>query len=118
MNRPRFLADHDLNDTIVAGMLRQDREVTFIRARDLGLDRASDDDVLAAAERLNACVVSHDFNTMPAAAARAIEAGHSFPGLFLVQQTTSVRIAIDSLMLVWSASAQEEWRDVVIFLPF
>lgn len=118
MNRPRFLADNDLNDSILAGVLHRVPSVMFVRVRDVGLGGATDDDVLAYAQRMSLCVVSHDVNTMPAAAVRVTASGLSFPGLFVIRQSTPLATAIDSLVLVWSASRHEEWRDLVVFLPF
>ncbi len=118
MSRPRFLADNDLNDSIITGFLRREPAATFTRVRDAGLADASDDEVLAHAFRMLLCVVSHDVNTMPRAVARAMASGQPFPGLFLVRQSTPVRVAVESLLLVWSASHQEEWQDQVVFLPF
>jgi hypothetical protein len=37
MSRPRFLADHDLNEHIVTGALRQEPVMEFSRVRDLGI---------------------------------------------------------------------------------
>ena len=36
MSTIRFLADHDLNDHIVEGVLRREPAVEFLRVRDLG----------------------------------------------------------------------------------
>lgn len=47
MSRPRFLADHDLNEHIVSGVLRREPTIDFKRLRDVGLQEAIDDDVLA-----------------------------------------------------------------------
>ena len=118
MNRPSFLADHDLNEHIVAGVLRTCPGIEFLRVRDLGLAHASDREVLLEAARLGHCLVSHDVNTMTAAAAAILLDGGSFPGLFLVKQTTSVRAAIECVSLVWSASERADWCDQVVFLPF
>jgi hypothetical protein len=68
--------------------------------------------------RESLCVVSHDVNTMTSAAAATIAAGQQFPGLFLVRQTTPVRAAIETILLAWSASEHDEWRNQVVFLPF
>ena len=38
MSRPRFLADHDLNEHIVTGVLRQEPVMGFLRVRDLGMN--------------------------------------------------------------------------------
>jgi len=37
MSRPRFLADHDLNDHIVDGLLRREPVLEFVRAREAGI---------------------------------------------------------------------------------
>ena len=36
MSRPRFLADHDLNEHIVAGVLRREPTLEWVRVRDVG----------------------------------------------------------------------------------
>ena len=118
MTRPRFLADHDLNEHIVTGVVRLNPEVEFVRVRDVGLADSSDREVLAYASRMSFCVVSHDVTTMTAAAAEMISSGGLFSGVFFVRQTTPVRTAIESLVLVWSASDQADWRNQVVFLPF
>jgi predicted nuclease of predicted toxin-antitoxin system len=46
MNRPRFLADHDLNEHIVHGVLRREPAIEFIRFRDVGLHEHADAAVL------------------------------------------------------------------------
>lgn len=38
MSRPRFLADNDLNDAIVLGVLRRAPAIEFKRLRDRGLE--------------------------------------------------------------------------------
>lgn len=118
MTQPRFLADHDLNEHIVSGVLRQEPTIYFTRARDEGLSRRSDAEVLAFTDRESLLVVSHDVNTMPAAAYARIADGGSFPGLLMVQQASPIRAVIDSLVLIWSTSELEEWKDQVAFLPF
>jgi hypothetical protein len=117
MSGPRFLADHDLNEHIVTGVRRQEPVIEFLRARDVGMDARSDDEVLEYAERERWLVVSHDVNTMRAAAHARLSRGESFPGLFMVQQASPIGSIIDSLVLIWAASDLEEWKDQVVFLP-
>jgi hypothetical protein len=117
MSRPQFLADHDLNEHIISGVHRQEPAMMFLRVRELGMSKSSDGDVLERAERERLLVVSHDVNTMPAAAYARLFSGHSFPSLFMVQQTSPIGPAIESLVLIWAASDLEEWKDQVVFLP-
>jgi hypothetical protein len=118
MSRPRFLADHDLNEHIVTGVLRQEPTMEFLRVRDLGMGERPDEEILDHAEREGLLVVSHDVNTMPAAAYARLSGGQSFPGLFMVQQTSPIGPVIENLVLIWAASDLEEWKDQVVFLPF
>jgi len=117
MSQPRFLADHDLNEHIVAGVLRQEPAVEFVRVRDIGMNERSDEEILAYAQNEGLLVVSHDVNTMPAAAYARLNAGQSFPGLFMVQQTLPIRPVIESIVLIRSASQLEEWKNQVVYLP-
>ena len=117
MSRPRFLADNDLNDAIIQGVLRREPAVEFVRLRERALDRRPDVEVLAYAARENWIVVSHDVNTMTDAAFSRIASSQPMTGLFLAHQRTPVAAAIDSLILIWSASELEEWINQVCFLP-
>lgn len=117
MTRPSFLADHDVNEHILAGMLRQEPEFQLLRLRDVGMSDADDANVLEFAYSTNLLVVSHDVNTMPAAAYSRLSAGKSFPGLLMIQQALPIAVAIEDLILIWAASEMEEWEDQVVFLP-
>jgi hypothetical protein len=47
-----------------------------------------------------------------------LAAGNSSPGLFVVPQQSAIGAIIESLLVVWSASQAEEWRNRVEYLPF
>ena len=117
MSRPRFLADHDLNEHIVSGVLRREPLIEFVHARDIGLDARPDAEVLERASRDGLIVVSHDVNTMTAEAYARIEARTGMAGLLIVEQSKEVAIMIESLIVIWSASEAEEWREKVDYLP-
>ena len=80
MSRPHFLADNDLNDAIVMGVLRREPTIEFARLRDLGLATRADPEVLDHAAREKWIVVSHDVNTMREAACTCLLAGLSMSG--------------------------------------
>jgi hypothetical protein len=81
------------------------------------MNTVPDTEILAYAAREGLLVVSHDVNTMPAAAFARLSAGKSFPGLFMSPQSSPIASIIDSLVLIWAASELEEWQDRVVFLP-
>jgi hypothetical protein len=117
MSRPRFLADNDLNDSIVHGTLRREPAVEFARLREFGLERLPDTDVLRFAAREGWVVVSHDVNSMTAAAFSLLAANEPIAGLLLVHQADGIAPVLDSLVLIWSASEAEEWLGLVEILP-
>jgi len=117
MSRPRFLADNDLNDTIVVGVRRREPAAEFTRLRDLSLAARGDPEVLDHAARESWIVVSHDVNTMREAASTRLAAGLPMSGLLLAHQRTPVSAIIESLLLIWAASEAEEWAGQVEFLP-
>lgn len=117
MSRPKFLADHDFNEHIVAGLLRREPAIDLIRCRDVGLAQQADARILEYAATVQRIVLSHDVNTMSAAAAQRIAAGLETYGLLLVPQACPVATIIEDLLLVWAASEADEWQEQVRFLP-
>lgn len=117
MTRPRFLADHDLNENIIDGVLRREPALEFIRVREVGLADRPDPEVLEFAAAQGLILVSHDVNTMPAHAHARLGAGLPLAGLFMAKQMDPIRPIIDSLVLIWSASEADEWQSQVCFLP-
>jgi hypothetical protein len=117
MSRPRFLSDHDLNEHIVDGVLRREPAVEFARARDFHLQTVDDAELLEFAASQHWIVVSHDVNTMAAAATSRIDSKLPVAGLIMVHQDDSVGAIIENLVLIWSASEMEEWMNQVVFLP-
>ena len=117
MSAIRFLADHDLNDHIVSGIHRREPGIELLRARDLELQARSDSELLDYANRERLLLVSHDVNTMTAAASERLAKSQGVAGLLMVPQSTPVNEVIESLMLIWSATELDDWRDKIVFLP-
>src|SRR5262245_12124224 len=99
MSRPRFLADHNFNENILHGVERQEPTVEIVRVRDVDLHERPDDEVLAYAATHQMITLSHDVNTMSAAANDRMSAGEALHGLFLVQQRCVYRPIIEDLVL-------------------
>lgn len=93
MSRPRLLADHDLNEHIVTGVLRREPSLEWIRVRDVGLSDRADAEVLAYAADHGYIVVSHDVNTMPSTAYDRMHAGQKMSGLRILVDSSSSSLA-------------------------
>lgn len=45
------------------------------------------------------------------------EAGGHVPGILMVSEDFSMVELVDDLLLIWSASEADEWRDRLVYLP-
>jgi predicted nuclease of predicted toxin-antitoxin system len=109
--RPKFLADADLNDRIIEGLLLREPSIDFLSATEGGTRRIPDPEVLRIAAETDRILVSHDRNTMIAHFSRFTRSQES-PGLIIVRQRLPVGDAIEGLLTVWWASEAEEWMNV------
>ncbi len=117
MSQPQYLADEDLRGSIVQAVRRLESDLEITTIVEQGQSSISDEEVLAYEWVNQWLLVSHDVNTMKAFAERRIAEGHSIHGLFLVPQSRSTRTVAENLVLIWSASAFDEWRDRIVYLP-
>jgi hypothetical protein len=112
----RFLADASLHGAIVTGCVRREPAIDFISARAATLDGLSDPDVLAIAADQGRILVTHDFRTMPKHFADFLATATS-PGVFLVRQHSPLALVIEDLVLIWTASAAEDWINRIVVIP-
>ena len=117
MSGPRFLVDNDLMDQIVLGVLRREPSLVMTRLREVGLAKAPDTSVLEFAAREGFIVVSHDVNTMRAAAVARLQNDQVLAGLLLIHQRLPLAQTIEDLILIGVASDAAEWVGEIQFLP-
>ena len=105
----RFQADNDLRQHIVRALRRQEPAIDFKTADASGFDGLDDLAVLRKAAAEGRILVTHDKRTMPRAMTALLAAGEESPGVPKV---------CESLILIWSASTPEEWRNRITKIPF
>ncbi len=113
----RFLADADLDDAIVRGVRRREPSIDFKGANDAALGGLRDPEVLELAATEGRILVSHDTSTMPVHFAARLHLGLKNPGVLLALQSAEAGDVIESLLVIWSASREEEWVDRIHYLP-
>lgn len=117
MSLPRFLADEDLRLEIVHAVRRLNPLLEFATIQELQLRGLADQEVLAFAAEHGWIVVSHDVNTMRAAAQMRVSTGEPMQGLFLVPQARGTREVAESLALIEAATTLDEWLGRIVYLP-
>lgn len=113
----RFLADADLDYAIVQGVRRREPSIDFKSANDAGLEGLPDDKVLEIAGREARVLVSHDKRTMPVHFAARVRLGLRSPGVLLAVPRATVSEVVESLLIIWSSSQEDEWLDQIHYLP-
>ncbi|MDQ2920172.1 MAG: hypothetical protein M3R52_00945 [Acidobacteriota bacterium] len=104
----RFLADQNLNDDIVSGVLRRLPEADF--------ETAYDAELLLFAAKEGQLLVTHDRKTMPLHFGRFIETQES-AGVLVISQDCEISHAIEELILKWEASQAEEYLNLIRPVP-
>ena len=112
----RFQADADLNQVILLANIRREPAVDFQTAMAAGLTGLNDAEVLARAARDGRVLVTHDQKTMPRHFANFL-ATQSSPGVLIIPQHLQVAAVVDDLLLIWLASAAQEWVNTIRFMP-
>ena len=112
----RFQADADLNQIILLATIRREPVIDFQTAIAAGLPRIADPAVLARAAKDGRVLVTHDRKTMPRHFSEFITR-EANPGLIVIPQSLSVAVAVEDLILIWSATEAEEWVNRIGILP-
>jgi predicted nuclease of predicted toxin-antitoxin system len=112
-----LISDADVHGHIVRGLRGRKPHIDLVRVQEVELRTAKDDVILEWAASQNRIVITQDHSTMIAAARNRITAGLPMPGLFVLRQRTTIRQAIDALLLVDGCSEQHEWQNRIEFLP-
>ena len=112
----RFQADADLNQIIVAALLRKNPIVDFRAAAVASLKGLSDGEVLALAAQERRILVTHDAKTMPRQFAEFVQS-HESAGVIVVPQHLPVSTVVAELLLIASATSPEDWTNRICYLP-
>ena len=114
---PQFLADHNFNEDILAGLTRWGIQIDVLLAREVNLQEVGDGDLLAWAANQGMIVLTHDIRTLVSAAHDRVRAGESMPGVIAVPSRLSLVAAIESLAIAAICSRDADLANSVIYLP-
>lgn len=113
----RFLADEDLDADIIEGLRSREPAIDILNVKSAGLRGMKDPALLELAAQQGRILITHDRRTMTRHVRERLAAGKSNPGLFIVPQRSAIGEIVEWLLLVWTASQAEEWRDKIVYLP-
>lgn len=111
-----FLADANLNQDIVTGLIRRQPAIDFALPQGRLPAAMKDPDVLELAASLNRILVTHDVRTMPTHFGEFLK-WRTSPGVILVPASMAIRAVIEDLLLIWQLSELEDWANRIQRLP-
>jgi len=113
----RLVSDENFNGDIVRGLLLRRPTLDLCRVQDVGLEEADDPTILEWAATNNRILLTHDRATVPDFAYARVVSGQPMSGVFVVHDRMAVRQVIEELLLLDACSEQEEWGNLVLYLP-
>ncbi len=90
----RRLADENLNNDIVRGLLRRKPDLDILRVQDVGLTGVDDPSLLARAAAEDRVLITHDVSTLTAYAYGRTASGNYMPGVLEVSRSVPLAVVI------------------------
>lgn len=113
----RLLADENLDNRIIRGLLRRNAQLDIVYVNDVGLSGADDPTVLQWAAEQGRVLLTHDVATMTHHAHERTAAGQPMPGIIEVIHSVPVGRVIEDLLLIAECSLEGEWEGRVLYVP-
>ena len=111
------LADHNFKAVIEEGLLRRGVQFDVVHLRDVGLQEATDPDVLAWAAADGRILLTHDRKTMLPAAFERVADGLAMPGVVFVPWLLDLGTAIEHLEVLLGCEPAEYFANQVVMVP-
>jgi hypothetical protein len=119
MNDIRYLLDENIDPLFRAELSRREPELVVWRVGDPGAPPGStlDPVILQWCEENGFILVTNNRRSMPQHLRDHLSKGQHVPGIFELSPNLSIGDTIEELLLIWSASNADEYRDMLIYLP-
>lgn len=115
----RYLLDENVDPMIRREL--QSREATMVvwRVGDLTAPPYGmlDPDILVWCQQNSFVLVTNNRKSMPRHLRDHIAQGRHVPGIIIINDDMSVGDTIEQLILIWGAAKENEYRDIMLYLP-
>ena len=114
----KFLADENLDNNILRGILRRNPDLDIVRVQDVGLFGKDDPTVLAWAAQEERILLTHDVATITHYAYERTAKSLRMPGVIEITASSSLGKAIEDILLFIECGIDGELEGQVLYLPF
>ncbi|WP_205704003.1 DUF5615 family PIN-like protein [Candidatus Chloroploca sp. Khr17] len=115
----RYLLDEHIDPVLRRALLRADPALEVWMIGDPGAPSRGtlDPDILIWCEMNGFCLVTNNRKSMPRHLADHLALGQHMPGIFVVNLALSMGHLTDELVLIAGVAADDEFRDLIVYLP-
>ena len=113
----KLLADENLDNTIIRGLLRRNPSIDVLRVQDVGLSGVDDPPVLAWAADNNRILLTHDVATITRYAYERVATNLPMPGVIEIRTDIAIGKAIDDICLILECSTAEDLDSQIYYIP-
>ena len=113
----RLFIDQDFDHDILRGLERRISDLDAVSAYETNLSEASDPALLTWAGEAGRIILTHDRKTMPAHASNRIASGEPMAGVIVIPRQLPISQVIDELEIVITCTFEQEWKNIIRYLP-
>ncbi|MDS3860006.1 DUF5615 family PIN-like protein [Thermosynechococcaceae cyanobacterium BACA0444] len=113
----KFLADENLDNKILKGLLQKHKSIDIVRVQDVGLSGKSDPTVLAWAAEEKRILLTHDVKTIIKHASERIHQALPMPGVILIKSPPFLSQVIEDILVIWECTDPIDFDNRIEFLP-
>jgi predicted nuclease of predicted toxin-antitoxin system len=113
----KLLADENLDNTIIRGLLRRNPDIDIIRVQDIGLSGEDDPVVLEWAANESRVLLTHDVATITRFAYERLAQDLAMPGVVEIRTDAPVGKVIEDIFIILECGVAEDLDGQVYYLP-
>jgi predicted nuclease of predicted toxin-antitoxin system len=113
----KLLADENLDNTIIRGLLRRNPDIDIVRVQDIDLSGEDDPVVLEWAASQGRVLLTHDVATITRYAYERLANTLAMPGVIEIHTDASIGRVIEDLFMILECGTPEDLDGQIYYLP-
>lgn len=113
----KLLADENLDNTIIRGLLRRNPDTDIVRVQDVGLSGEDDPIVLEWAAAEGRILLTHDVATITCYAYARLAENLFMPGVIEIPTNVSIGRVVEDLFMILECGTPKDLDGQIYYLP-
>ena len=113
----KLLADENLDNTIIRGLLRCNPDIDIVRVQDINLSGEDDPIVLEWAANQGRILLTHDVATITRYAYERLAKNLAMPGVIEIHTDAAIGRVIEDLFMILECGTPEDLDGQIYYLP-